>query len=497
MSEVKVSSSLNNLAVRSAKWALIARISQVLGGSVTLILLPFWLLPAQYGIISMFSSVLALVMILQQAGLMETIIQRESDAESIRDAAFWISILVSVVLYAIVYAFAPIICIFFNSSELLLPLRVGSLQILFIGISNIPLGWLQRKFRYRPYALVQVISSIFFIFVSIILSILGEGYWAYIAGILCSSVIRLFMALLFMDWRPKIKYDLKLWKQIFKFGIYVLFEMILGWFFIWFDNVVVAKNLGSDAVGVYALTFNITTMVISLPCSAITGVTLPTFSRMQSDAITLRNIYLKGTKLIAAYAIPACIGLALVGSILGDLVYPGRWNGLQSIISILALYSGFSYLWILNTDAFKAVGKPEIMVKIYIPVVIFMIPVYWVTSRIGLLEFVIARSLIVFVGSIPHTYYAIKILGLEKNYLYKVIRSPLVASIIMALVVWVGLKLLPNIQLLGARETLLFVSGIVFIGAGIYFLTLRIIDPELTQQFTRLIIHSAKTTKSI
>jgi PST family polysaccharide transporter len=273
--------------------------------------------------------------------------------------------------------------------------------------------------------------------------------------------------------------------------------MILGWFFIWFDNVVVAKNLGSDAAGVYALTFNITTMVISLPCSAITGVTLSTFSRLQTDEKTLRNIYLKGTRLIAAYAIPACIGLAMIGSILADLVYPGRWNGLQSIISILALYSGFSYLWILNTDAFKAVGKPEIMVKIYIPVVLFMIPVYWVTSRIGLVEFVIARSLIIFVGSVPHTYYAIKILGLEKNYIYKVIRTPLAASICMAIVVLVGLKLLPNMQFLSRGETLLLIAGIIFIGASIYILTLRIIDPELSQQFTRLLIHSTKNAKPI
>src|SRR5512136_3160613 len=80
--------SLKDTAVKSAKWSLIARASQILGGSVMYILLPFWLAPDDFGIITMFTSVLALIMILQQAGLMEAVVQREQDAEKIRDAAF-------------------------------------------------------------------------------------------------------------------------------------------------------------------------------------------------------------------------------------------------------------------------------------------------------------------------------------------------------------------------------------------------------------------------
>ena len=127
---------------------------------------------------------------------------------------------------------------------------------------------------------------------------------------------------------------------MWRFGSFVLAEMLLGWLLVWFDNVAVARNLGPEAAGIYSLAFSIAFMTISLPCSAITGVTLPTLSRLQGEPEALRATFLRGLGLIAAYALPAGIGLALLGPPALGILYPDRWNRLAPVLAVLALYCG-------------------------------------------------------------------------------------------------------------------------------------------------------------
>jgi O-antigen/teichoic acid export membrane protein len=477
-------------AIRSSKWAFLAKISQIIGSALTQLLLPYWLLPSEYGIISIFSSIMALALIIQQTGLIEITQQEEAQAEKIRDASFFISIVSSLVVSTALFLFAPLLSSYFTASKLSLVLRAGCVYLLLGGISNIPLAWLQRNFQYRTFALIQLASAVVNLVSSISLAMMGKGYWAYVIGLILGSGCKLILTLIFMDWKPRFITSVSIYKNVFSFSAYVFGEMILGWFFIWFDNIAVAKNLGSAAAGIYTLTFNISTLVISLPCSAITGVTLASFSRLQNDISAIKSAYMNASKLIMTYAIPASVGLAIIGPTLAKVLYPGRWDGLQMIIPILAIYSGTSYLWILNTDAFKAIGKPEIMVKIYLPVVTLMIPIYWYFSKLGLVEFAIARSFIVIIGGIPHTYYAIKLLQLPKTYLFSTIRTQLPAGLMMGMVVGALLLFTKSMLNNNAYIFLLLLAMIVAIGIGSYVFGIYWLDRRLFKQVKSLLRQS-------
>jgi O-antigen/teichoic acid export membrane protein len=290
-----------------------------------------------------------------------------------------------------------------------------------------------------------------------------------------------------MDWKPAFHGFSHLWLESLRFGNFVMLEALLGWFFIWFDNIVVARNLGSEALGIYSLAFGATTTIISLPTSAITGVTLSTFSRMQSDLRRLGESYIKGIRLIAVFAIPAGIGLCLFSSPLASIVYSQKWVGLGSIMSILSLYAGFGYLWILNTDAFKSIGKPETMVKIYLPVLLVMMPAYIISSHYGLLTFTVVRSMIVVVSAFPHTYFAIKLLQLPKNYLWTSTRLALLASSVMAAVIYPLLMVVENTMIGSSAVKMIILLSLILLGALIYLGVTLIFDSKFVKQVIGLV----------
>ncbi|MGD0709244.1 MAG: lipopolysaccharide biosynthesis protein [Anaerolineaceae bacterium] len=478
---------LKTHAISSAKWSLLSRVVRILGVPLLFLLLPFWLTPADYGLCSIILSILALLTIIQQVGLIETTIQRENDAEDVRNLAFWVSIGFSILLYIVVYFLSPYLSQFFSNPSLTSPLRVASLQIIFQGLSNIPLAWMQRKFLYQKLAFIQICYSVTAVIITVILAILGMGYWSYVIGVTIGMVLQLLLVLMGMDWKPVFHGFSHLWLESLRFGNFVMLEALLGWFFIWFDNIVVARNLGSEALGIYSLAFGATTTIISLPTSAITGVTLSTFSRMQSDLRRLGESYVKGIRLIAMFAIPAGIGLCLFSSPLAAIVYSQKWVGLGSIMSILSLYAGFGYLWILNTDAFKSIGKPETMVKIYLPVLLIMMPAYIISSHYGLLTFTIVRSMIVVVSAFPHTYFAIKLLQLPKNYLWTSTRLALLASSVMAAVIYPLLMVVENTMIGSNAVKMIVLLSLILLGAFIYLGVTLIFDSKYVKQVIGLV----------
>jgi O-antigen/teichoic acid export membrane protein len=495
MPELIDSGHIKGQAIQSAKWALIARASQVLGGGILLLILPFWLAPDDFGVIAMVASVLALGLLFQQAGFSEITIQSERNELVVRDTALWLNIFFSALIYLALFLISPALGEFYRDERVTLALRVAGAQILLSGISNVPMAWLQRTFNYKHYALINAISSILVVVLGIIFAGQGWGYWAYIAGILGGAISRTVMVWLISGWFPRFAISPGQGLRVLTFGGFVLLEVFLGWILVWFDNMVVARHLGSQAAGVYSLAFQISALAISLPCSAITGLTLPMFSRMQNDPAGLRVVYMRGTSLISAYVIPAGVGLSLMGNWVAGIVYPVGWEGLGSILSILALYSGFGYLWALNTDAFKAIGRPDLLPKIYIVAAAVMLPIYWWTSQLGLNEFTVARSLVVLVGALPHTYFAIRFLHLERFYFWKTIRVPVFASLGMGAVVWVGKVALTwlSAQLSsgGWMMDVAFAGLLIVVGAGTYLALLWKLSPDFVHQTYDLFLRSA------
>ncbi|RME57446.1 hypothetical protein D6779_08635 [Candidatus Parcubacteria bacterium] len=397
-----------------------------------------------------------------------------------REAAFWLGVLIGLSLFGVLFVLAPLVGLFFDESRLTPVLRLIGLQIPLSSISMIPLAWMKRAFQFRRYALIQLASSLVMILVAVWGGMKGWGYWAYVVGLLSGSVLMLVLTLLFLEWRPGWHIHWRWWGKIGQFSAFVLAEMVLGWLFVWLDNVIVARQLGSEAAGVYSLAFNIATTTIALPLSAITGVALPVFSRLQSDPGHLREVYLRLTGVIAALALPVAFGLVLFGPPLLRLVYPQRWESLGVLLPALALYAGFGHLWILNGDAFKAIGRPELMVKIYLPMVAITFPLYWWSSQHGLVIFTYSRSLVVVVGAVLHTWFAVQYLRLKKSYVLEVIYPPLFAALLagwgVVMLMFLRTHYLHNLQ---NRVSFLWIAALW--GSVLYGGVLYKIFPDFTE----------------
>lgn len=421
-------------AIRSSKWALLSTLSANVAPPLLTLFLAHLLTPEDYGIVGLSIVLISFMRLIQQAGLAQALIQRETDTSAGADAdvAFWINLAFALVLYFLIWVSAPVVATFFAEFRIAPVLRVLGLQLLVSAIGIVHSAQMIRRFHFRQLCWLQLASSIAPFVVSIPMAAAGYGYWALIAGLVSGSVINSALLWIFNPWRPQLRFDLAVASQLMRFGGWVLAESFLAWMSLNLDKVIIAKIIGMKALGLYSLAFSIAIMAISIPLSGITSVALPMLSRMQHDITIFKKTYLEGTRLVAVYALPAGAGLALLSGPIVHVVCGDRWTGIETILAILALYSGIGHLWALNSDAYKAIGRPDIMPKIFLSVLLVMAPAIILSAYYGLVAFTAVRSLIVLVGVVPHTYFARQLIGVGRLSVWHASRVAFISCVFMS-----------------------------------------------------------------
>jgi O-antigen/teichoic acid export membrane protein len=475
-------------AMRSAKWALLNGFVPRLLTLVLTTVLARLLTPDDFGLVGIGTLVVSLMAMIQHSGLGQALVQRQVRVEEAASVALWLNLTLSVVLYTLLWLLTPLLSALYEEPRLISVLRVLGLQTVISSLGIVHTFLMTRHFRFQRLFCIQAGSTIAPFLVAIPFALSGSGYWALIFSSLAGSLVTVLLAWGFEPWRPRPIFDTAIARQISSFGGFVLLESLLAWMLIYFDNAVVGKVLGTKALGIYALAFNLAVSVISIPISAVTGLTLPMFSRMQNDPMELKNAYLAGTRLVATYAIPAGVGMALIAEPSARLLFGENWEGLGATLSVLALYSGFGHLWVLNSDAFKAIGRPDIMPKVYIPVLAVMIPAYVISAHYGLMTFTIVRALVVVVSAVPHTWCAIRFISVPRNYLWNACRSQIIPTLLMAACLFTLTQVF-SFEL-GFHLDLFVLLFAPVLGLLIYLSALYVLDRDLVLSIRSLIRNS-------
>jgi PST family polysaccharide transporter len=468
-------------------WAGLAAIVPRFATPVVMITLARLLTPEDYGVVAIATLLLALLGVLQQMGLGQAVVQVSERLEQAASTAFWVTLVMSALLYAVLWLAAPTVASFFHEPRSLAVLRVLGVQLLVGGSCVIPTALLQRRLAFRTLFFTQSLPALLPFAISIPMAAGGAGYWALVTGAITGSVMGAALVWTQVRWRPRLAIDFELLPRLLRFGAFVLLEALIGWAVMYLDNVVLGHRLAAHDLGVYVLAFSLATAAVAMTSSGITAIALPAFSRLQHDLSRVRAAYLQALGLVMAFATPAALGLALIGEPLAQALYGPRWRGLGTVLSILALYAGIGQLWSINADVYKAIGRPEVTPRVYACVAPFLLVVFFVAAPFGVVIFSAVRVGASCATAILHVWTARRVLGLPRGYVLRVMRGPALAGMAMVVVVGLARWLLPSAGP-GALTTL------VLLGITSYVAALRLAEPTLVagvyHDFMHLLGHS-------
>jgi len=333
----------------SVKW-----LAQIVAWMATLVVARV-LSPTDYGLVGMAAVYFGFLTLLSEAGLGMTVIalrdlQRHQLAE-----LHTIATCMGLTGIAASFLVARPLAAFFDAPALGPVVIAMSANFVIVSLRTVPQALLQRELDFRRVALIDGANSVITAGVSITLALMGFRYWALVISTIVGGAVAATMAL---AWRP-LGFRRPRIMQL-RDTLRVSREILIG-SAAWYvsqsaDFFVAGKVLGTAALGVYTVAWNLAYSIVEKVIALVNGVTSSIFSAAKHDRALLTRYITRVTGTLALVLLPATAGVALVSHELVLAVLGEKWRGAIVPLTLLVLYAGVRSLTPILSQALTITG---------------------------------------------------------------------------------------------------------------------------------------------
>ncbi len=386
------------------------------------------------------------------------------DEPGAADTAFWLGMILSVVLFAVTWLLAPFFGSFFHDPRAVPVVQVLAFSFPLTGLGNIHDVLLRKEMSFQRKFLPDISRSAGKGVVSIILALAGFGTWSLIIGQLAGTALGTIALWIVHPWRPSFRFAMDMSRALLKYGVNIVVVDALGMVLSNTDYLLVGRYLGAAALGVYTNAFRIPDLLIMQFCALISKVIFPLYSKLRDDSSALTRGFLTTTRYVALVTVPLSLGTLLVARPLILLVFGAKWEEAVPVLQAISIYSLMLSLAYNAGDAYKAQGRPEILTRISLLRILVLIPgLYWAASQAKSIEIVgWTHAVVAFIFGLITLVVASRLLHAPLKELLSALRPAILAGAIMSLAVWAVMMGLQSsgewVQLVSAVAT----GGIVF-----------------------------------
>ncbi|HLB38102.1 MAG TPA: lipopolysaccharide biosynthesis protein [Gemmatimonadales bacterium] len=332
------SRALDRSLVRGVAWTAAAKwASQVLIWASWLIVARL-LTPEDYGLVGMAAIYLGLVTLLSEFGLGTAVLAvRELSVDQIHQLN-GLAALAGLAGLLASCALAIPLGRFFRAPPLPLVVVAMSATFVITSFKTVPLALLQREFRFRALALVDLAQALISAISMISLAVLGFRYWtlvlgAALAALLSAGAVRRLRPVAFA-W-PR----LGALKHTMALSYRIVVARLCWYLSANADFLVAGRMLGKAALGFYSLGWTLASVPVDKVTTLVGQVAPAILSAVQHDPPAMRRYVLRITEGIALVTFPLALGLALVARDFVLVVLGARWEATVVPLRLLAAYA--------------------------------------------------------------------------------------------------------------------------------------------------------------
>ena len=468
-------------AIQGIIWSAIQSWGSQAISFIVFFLLARLLTPEDFGLVALANVFIAFMQIFLDQGFAQALIQRKELEPEHLDTAFWTNIITAIVLSLIGIIYADFIAIFFKHRELTPIIQVLCILFLINAFSSVQQSLLQREFNFKAIAIRHLFGMITSGIVGIFMALNGSGVWSLVGPKIVYELIGSFVLWSASNWRPKLRFSLTHFRELFNFGISLLLLNFISFFQGEADNFLIGYFLNPESLGYYAIAKKILQVVILLLVAAIDPVILPLFSRLKEDLEHVRKLFYQATRLASTIAFPTFIAMAILTPELITSLFGEKWIPAIPVIQIFCLAGIIQSIYFFKVNIVVAMGKPswrlwQSLLSITLNFIGFAIAYRW--GIIGLAIAYVIRRFLVF----PLGQWQIDLLiNISWSVYLRQFIAPFFSTGVMAIAVWTSKQMLSDLLI----PQQLIVSC-TLIGVAIYTLAIRILAPQLFNQLLEL-----------
>lgn len=448
---------LRHLVVKAGAWVVSGFVLDKALALAQIMVVARLLAPADVGLMAMSAAVLLVLFTLSEMGVEQALVARREIHDDDLAVAWTIAILRGAVLACGLWLAADLIAHLLQAPALSLVLRAHALGLLLQGMQSPAMALLQRQLDLKQRVRMDLIRRVGETTVTIALALWWRSVWALVIGQLVGFSLGCLLSYVAAPFRPRftlrgpsLRYFLSFGKRVNPTTVLTVLVMSGGEF-------VVGRLLGMGSLGLYQIALSIPLLIGVRATVMIGQVSLPTYSRLQTDRSGVIKAFVIQMKLVGLLLFPATMILAVFAPVLVPLLFGPRWLDAVEPLRVLCVYAMCAGLTGTLASVQYGLNRPEYPMRVAMAqVLVYAMAIGPLTVWFGLTG--AAGSLVAAYGAgmILSARYTVQLLGQETR---PVFASLLGIVLLSGGIGLVTMQVLPSHQAVGSR-LLVMAAGI-------------------------------------
>lgn len=324
------------------------------------------LLPAEFGLIGMLTIFISIGNSLIDSGLTSSLIRTPDASQRDYSTVFFINLAGSFIIYAILFASAPLIARFYQQDSLSAIIRVYTISFLLRAFIGVQTTRLTKEMNFRAQMFMQIPSVIGGGITGILLAYWGYGVWSLVWMNLVQAFLFTVQHWIFTGWRPSLIFDWGCLKYHFKFGYKLTLSGLLNAIYQNLYNLIIGKYFSATQLGYYTRAQTMQMFPVQNLSAALNKVTYPMFATIQEDDKRLKNVYRRLMQQVVFWVTPIMIVLVIIAEPLFRMLLTEKWLPAVPYFQVLCASGVLFPLHFYNLNILNVKGRSDLYFRLEI-----------------------------------------------------------------------------------------------------------------------------------
>lgn len=357
---------LKNKTIKGTIWS---ATDAFLGQGVTFIvglILARLLSPEEYGLIGVVTIFTTILLCVVDSGFSQALIRKLNVTEDDYSTLFIVNMIMSVLMYALLFTGAPAIARFFARPQLIGLCRVMGLLLIFQALSIVQYTILSRNVDFKTKTKASVIAAALSGVVGIVMAYIGYGVWALVAQLLSKQLVFSVCLWLLNKWCPKLTFSFESFKYMWGFGWKLLLSVLLNNIWNQLYQTVVGKFYSPAILGQYSRSKEYAMIFSSNLTLIVQRVSYPVLSQVQEDKMRMAVAYRRVIKTTMFVTAVIMISMSAVAEPLIYCLIGPQWHIAATFLPLICFSMSLYPLHAINLNMLQVQNRTDIFLYLEI-----------------------------------------------------------------------------------------------------------------------------------
>ena len=341
---------------------LLFKVADRVTGIVSVLILARLLVPADFGLVAMAMSVVALLELINGFSFDVALISRREITKEHYYTAWTLNIIAALLIALVMVAASPLAATFYREPRLVEILCVLAMAAIVQGFENVAIVDFRRNLQFRMEFIFLTAKRVATFSVVIPMAYILRSHWALVFGILSGRLIGVFLSYTMHPFRPRI--SLKAYPDLLGFSRWMLLNNLITFLKERLPEFVIGRISGPTSVGLYSMGSELAQLPTSEVVAPINRAILPNFASAVQDGHAMGAQYLRVVSVIALIIVPAGVGLSAIADLAVPLLLGIEWLEAVPVVEILALHGVLVAVQSIGFSVMLASHRPDIPAKL-------------------------------------------------------------------------------------------------------------------------------------